>query len=112
MAYEFMWMPTGTVGMARQSAVDLMEKCALSGKADRDWISSAVSRMRNSFAKTHEDWEKKRRQREERKRAERAGFGGDDDVDKVLAARPKGTHAPTPKKRAPAAPAKFGPPPP
>lgn len=71
MTYEFMWMPTGTVRMAQQSATDLIEKCKTVGKSDRDWILVSVGRMRNSFEQTHQDWERKRTAREERKRRER-----------------------------------------
>jgi len=108
MAYECMWMPTGTARTVVQSAVDLMEKCSLSAKSEREWISGAVSRMWLSFEKSHLDWERKRRAREEekrRKKREQAAAGGEqpegaagvvaaDDQSSpaaaVVAARPKG----------------------
>mmetsp|Transcript_43722 Transcript_43722/g.94197 ORF Transcript_43722/g.94197 Transcript_43722/m.94197 type:complete len:259 (-) Transcript_43722:184-960(-) len=72
MAYEYMWLPPSTEKSARQGVQELMEKCALSGKSDRDWITEAVLRMRQCFDKSQEDWEKNRRAREERKRAGKA----------------------------------------
>lgn len=71
MAYELMWMPGGTLRQAAESAGDLMEKCNLSLRAEREWISSAVQRMRSSFEKSHQDWDRKRRAREEKKQTEK-----------------------------------------
>merc|ERR1719412_3172601 len=97
--FELMWVPTGTVRMAQQIATDLMEKCNMAGKADRDWISGAVGRMRAAFEKTHQDWERKQRARQERKRRELEEMttarmlSGGPGLGTVPAARPKGAAA-------------------
>merc|ERR1712194_239284 len=69
MAYEFMWMPSGNVRTAVHSVTELMDRCRLEITSERDWICSAVVRLSKSFEKSHQDWEKKKRVREEKKRA-------------------------------------------
>lgn len=109
LVYEFMWLPSSTTRVAQQSAADLMERCGLQSKADRDWIMNAAALMRAAFDKHHENWEKKQHMREERKRAEAAAMGEDGDGE-VMLSRPRGMAQP--KRRVAAATANFGRPPP
>lgn len=85
MAYELMWLPNSSVPAAKQSVEELMEKCELRFNHEKDWISSAVTRLCKSFERSHQDSDRKVKLREERKRMLREQ-GGD-----VPAARPKAT---------------------
>lgn len=51
MAYELMWTPNATVQGAKEGARDLMERVSLGVKADRDWISDAMTRMGEAYEK-------------------------------------------------------------
>merc|ERR1712039_957977 len=67
MVYEFMWLPKSSVRVAQRNVAVLMEKCGSLEKADSDFITDAVSRMKRNFEKTHRDLDAKRKAREEKK---------------------------------------------
>jgi len=67
LAYDLMWSPGGTVHTAVQGAIDLMERCNLDSKADREWVSEAAKRMRITFEMSHSDWDKKWKAKEEKR---------------------------------------------
>lgn len=75
-AYELMWTPSGTVRMAVQGATDLMKKAGVNFKTEQDFISGAVARMMKAFDRGHQEWDRKKEIREERKRREKAEQAG------------------------------------
>lgn len=71
-AYELMWTPSGTVREAVQGANDLMKKAGVSFKTEQEFVSSSVARMMKAFDKGHQEWDTKRKMREENKQREKA----------------------------------------
>merc|ERR1719247_2704294 len=71
-AYELMWTPSGTVREAVQGANDLIKKAGVSFKTEQEFVSSSVARMMKAFDKGHQEWDTKRKMREETKQREKA----------------------------------------
>jgi len=71
LAFELMFTPSITARAIVNAAHQLMDMCGMNLRAERQWISEAVSRMRNSFEKGHQEIDKKRKSQEEKKKLER-----------------------------------------
>eukprot|EP00927_Polykrikos_kofoidii_P083634 TRINITY_DN8614_c2_g1_i1.p1 TRINITY_DN8614_c2_g1~~TRINITY_DN8614_c2_g1_i1.p1 ORF type:complete len:1120 (-),score=309.02 TRINITY_DN8614_c2_g1_i1:81-3047(-) len=84
MAYELMWVPGGASSNASRNAVELVEKCNLPLRNERDWICGAVARMSDGFDRSHQEWERKRKARDDKRQKE----------GQVPAARAKGIAVP------------------